>query len=145
LMVEVWNGALFGLEDLCTLLKEIITRQQNLSPVVAKIKVVTALFDNGKHCVDDNAIARATQNFQNIVTKTKAKLLSAHRTKITHQPLFLGRRRHGLPTLIESGLGPVRRHKFQHLWPPYSSDDRQLKFVKNRGNSAYPLIYINKN
>ena len=57
-MIEVWNGVFFGLEDLCALLEEIVARKQDLSPVVAGVGVVVALFDDGEDGVDGDAARR---------------------------------------------------------------------------------------
>ena len=51
-MIEVRNGVLFGLEDLGALLEKIVARQQDLSPVVAGVRVVAALFKDSKYGVD---------------------------------------------------------------------------------------------
>ena len=76
-MVEVWNGALFGLEDLCTLLEEIVARQQYLSSVVAGVWVLAALFNDGEHGVDGDAVAAAAQSFGDTVAEAEAELLRA--------------------------------------------------------------------
>ena len=133
---------LFGLEDLCALLEEIVARQQDLSTVIAGVRVVAALFDDGEDGVDGDAIAAAAQGFGDIVTEAEAELLRPRGAQIAGQSLLLGGGRHGLPTLIGCGLGTAGRRGFWWLWPPRSSCDCQLKFVGRRGCFANTLVYV---
>ena len=145
LVIEVWNGVLFCLEDLGALLEEIVARKQDLSTVVAGVGVVAALFDDGEHGVDGDAVAATAQSFGNVVAEAEAELLRARRAEIARQPLLFGGRRHGLPTLIGSGLSAVRRRGLSVAGGRLaSSGDRQLKFVRSRGGPADALVHVHR-
>jgi hypothetical protein len=83
LVVEVRNGMFFSLEDLSALLEEVIARQQDLSPIVAGVREIIALLDDGEYSVDGNAVAPTSQRLGNVVAEAEAELLRPRRVRRT--------------------------------------------------------------
>ena len=83
LVVEVGDGMLFGLEDLCALLEEVEAREQNLPFVVGRIRELRALLDDGEDGVDGDSISAAAESVRDIARQAEAELLGARVAQVS--------------------------------------------------------------